>query len=346
MPLLSISIPTYNRAKCLARLLAILQEQAANDPRVEIIVSDNASTDNTREVAEDFLRRGMQFRYVRNPVNVGGDENIRRCYAMCGGKYAWVFGDDDVIAPGALGKILALLEGSEYDLIFLAPYHFPGESDDFLPPPKLWPDAYNVTSDPVRLADLVDTHSDLMFISSVLINQERAKEVVQPDLTSYVAGNIIQLSWILPILKNLRQGLYVQAQWMGQATLNAAGGYDAGYYYGRRFRKALDSWLEPGSPLEKRLINNHLTMWVAPWLDWKWNSENMSREKIDVADPHPNLLPIYGRNFRYWLCVYPLIVLPRRLAKAWAFPWLVRRKLLRLWYQTITPSIQLERLRG
>ena len=79
LPLLSISIPTYNRAQCLGRLLAILHEQSANDPRVELIVSDNASKDGTREMAEDFLRRGMKLRYVRNDVNVGGDENIRRC---------------------------------------------------------------------------------------------------------------------------------------------------------------------------------------------------------------------------------------------------------------------------
>ena len=76
LPLLSISVPTYNRARCLERLLTILHEQSADDPRVELIVSDNASTDGTQAVAEDFLRRGMNFRYVRNQVNVGGDENI------------------------------------------------------------------------------------------------------------------------------------------------------------------------------------------------------------------------------------------------------------------------------
>ena len=112
-------------------------------------------------------------------------------------------------------------------------------------------------------------------------------------------------------------------------------------YYGRRFTKALDCWLEPGLPLSKKLINNHLTMWVAPWLDWMWNNDNLSKEKIDVADPHRNLLPVYGRNPRYWLCVYPLIVLPAFLGRIWAFPWLVRRKLLRLWYQTITPSVSI-----
>ena len=65
---------------------------------------------------------------------------------MTRGKYAWVFGDDDVIAPGALRKILSLLEASCYDLIFLAPYHFPGESDRFLPSRPLRRACSTVTS--------------------------------------------------------------------------------------------------------------------------------------------------------------------------------------------------------
>lgn len=340
LPLLSISIPTYNRSHCLARLLTILQEQAANDPRVEVIVSDNASADNTREVAEDFLRRGMSLRYVQNEVNVGGDENIRRCYAMARGRYAWVFGDDDVIAPGGLQAILSLLETSECDLVFLAPYHFP-EGARFLPSPRLRGDVVKVTTSALRLIDLVDTHSDLMFISSVIVDRRRASGLVSADLKPYVAGNIVQLGWILPVLRNLRRGMFVDAQLIGQATLNAAGGFDAGQYYGPRFTKAVNSWLEPDSPLAKRLIDNHLTMWAASWLDWKWRT--ISKEKIEVVDPHRNLVPVYGRNFRYWLCVYPLIVLPQFLAKIWAFPLLARRKLLRLWYQAIPPSAKLVR---
>jgi hypothetical protein len=80
-------------------------------------------------------------------------------------------------------------------------------------------------------------------------------------------------------------------------------------------------------------------MWAFVWLEWRWH--NISREKIEVTDPHRTLLPIYGGNPLYWACVYPIIVLPELLAKLWAFPWLVRRKLLRFLYQTITPSARI-----
>jgi abequosyltransferase len=338
-PLLSISIPTYNRMKYLERLLTILyDEQSANDPRVELIVSDNVSTDGTRAVVEDFIRRGMKLRYVCNEINRGGDDNFCRCYSRMRGKYVWIVGDDDVIAPGALQKILSLLEASEYDLLFLAPYQFPAAGDQFLPRRRLKPDVLKVTTSSLRLVDLIDTYSDFIFITAVIINKERAN--IQVDLASYVDGNIVQMAWILSVLKNLRRGMFVDAQWVGMGTFNAAGDYDGSHFYGSRFKKALNCWLEPDSPLAKKLTNNHLTMWAFVWLEWKWHST--SKVKIAVADAHRNLLPVYGRNPRYWLCVYPLIVLPEFLARVWAVPWLVRRKLLRLWYQAITPSLKLE----
>jgi len=347
VPLLSIAIPTHNRAKYLHRLLAILHEQAVNDSRVEVIVSDNASTDGTRVVVEEFLARGMKFRYVRNPENVGGDNNLLLCYTMCNGRYAWVFGDDDVIAPGALQKILWLLESAEYDLIFLAAYTFPGDSDQFLPSPTLWPAAVNGTSDPLRLVDLVDTHSDLFFITAVIINRQRAKQFVEADLSPYIDDHIVQLGWVLPVLKNLQRGVFVQAQWIGRATLNEYGGFDGPHFCGRRFMNSLDRWLNGDSALVRKMVNNHLTMCLFFLANWIWHNSTASRvHAIEIAEPHKKLVPYYGRNPRYWICVYPLIVLPKALAKAWALPWMVRRKLLRLWYQKITPSIAVPGVKG
>ena len=46
-PLLTIAIPTYNRSEDLAGLLEVLEPQLAEFPQVEVLVSDNASTDDT-----------------------------------------------------------------------------------------------------------------------------------------------------------------------------------------------------------------------------------------------------------------------------------------------------------
>ena len=101
-PLLTIAIPTYNRAACLKDLLSALADQLKDEPRVELIISDNASPDETPSVVQDFVARGLQVRYIRNAQNIGPDANFLQCFEAARGKYVWVFSDDDLIIPGAV----------------------------------------------------------------------------------------------------------------------------------------------------------------------------------------------------------------------------------------------------
>ncbi len=78
VPLISIAIPTYNRASILAETLSALAthpELMGDD--VELVISDNASTDTTAEVVRDFTARtGKAVRFSRNDRNLGIDGNI------------------------------------------------------------------------------------------------------------------------------------------------------------------------------------------------------------------------------------------------------------------------------
>src|ERR1035438_10666701 len=105
-PLLTIAIPTYNRAGCLKELLSVLADQLKDEPRVELIISDNASPDETPFVVQDFVSRGLRVRYIRNTQNIGADANFLQCFEQALGKYVWLFSDDDLIVPGGLAKIL------------------------------------------------------------------------------------------------------------------------------------------------------------------------------------------------------------------------------------------------
>jgi glycosyltransferase involved in cell wall biosynthesis len=95
-PLLSFTIPTCNRAKYLDQLLGALLKQLHGESRVELIVSDNASTDNTPAVVEAYRQQGLPIRYLRNQANHGPDFNILQCYEQAAGRYVWIFGDDDL----------------------------------------------------------------------------------------------------------------------------------------------------------------------------------------------------------------------------------------------------------
>src|SRR5262249_43627784 len=72
-PLLSICIPTYNRSHFLKECLRSLFAQTFDHSAVEVIVSDNASTDDTPNVVRKYAERYPIVKYVRNETNIGAD---------------------------------------------------------------------------------------------------------------------------------------------------------------------------------------------------------------------------------------------------------------------------------
>jgi glycosyltransferase involved in cell wall biosynthesis len=128
-PLLSICIPTYNRSGYLKRALESLRIQLADSPSlqelVEVVVSDNCSTDDTGIAAESFRQHFKHFNYVRNEKNVGFDLNILNVVKSASGTYCWYLGDDDVIVNGALEFICAALKDGKHDFIGVNAEHLP-----------------------------------------------------------------------------------------------------------------------------------------------------------------------------------------------------------------------------
>ena len=66
----------------------------------------------------------MSVSYHRHQENIGSDANFSSCFHMARGKYFWLFGDDDIIVPGALAEILHHITRQEYDLIYATSYGF------------------------------------------------------------------------------------------------------------------------------------------------------------------------------------------------------------------------------
>src|SRR5579859_6264340 len=107
-PLLTVAIPTWNRAPYLEQNLSqLLSETAMLRPDlVEILVSDNASTDETAATVEKIRQSGLVVRYVRNERNMGWAFNFAQCFDLAVGKYVVLLGDDDVFVNGALATVL------------------------------------------------------------------------------------------------------------------------------------------------------------------------------------------------------------------------------------------------
>lgn len=92
-PLVSICIPTFNREGLIWRAIeSSIHQTYAN---IEIVVVDNASTDNTREVVLKYAARDKRIKYFENTTNIGSGNNYLKCAEYATGEYAQALGSDD-----------------------------------------------------------------------------------------------------------------------------------------------------------------------------------------------------------------------------------------------------------
>jgi glycosyltransferase involved in cell wall biosynthesis len=112
-PILTIAIPTYNRATMLQAQLERLLPQLR--PEVRLCVYDNASPDETREVVAKYLSHGIS--YFRAVSNCGGGRNVFRCLEECQTEWLWILSDDDLALPDAVTGLLAVLRNQRCDFI-------------------------------------------------------------------------------------------------------------------------------------------------------------------------------------------------------------------------------------
>jgi glycosyltransferase involved in cell wall biosynthesis len=125
-PLLTILVPTFNRAGDLARLLACLDAEIPSDD-VTVLVSDNASDDETPELLAGAAAARPWLTVHRQGENVGPFRNVEWLVEnapACG--HLWLFGDDDLLVPGSLAAVLRILRDEQPAWLFL-PHLWIGE---------------------------------------------------------------------------------------------------------------------------------------------------------------------------------------------------------------------------
>ena len=108
---LSIAIPTYNGSVYIREALdSIISQLEDINEEVEIVISDNASTDQTPEIIREYQRNYPFIKYFRNDEDLGGGMNFDLAVRRSTGEYVWLFGDDDILRSGAIEKVLDVLK--------------------------------------------------------------------------------------------------------------------------------------------------------------------------------------------------------------------------------------------
>lgn len=195
-PLISIAIPTYNRAIRLQEMLNRLSTHSEiHEDWVELVVSDNASRDNTREIVEAFEKQiGKKIRYCRNATNLGIDGNIHAVSRLATGRFLLLMSDDDLLLAGALTKLRSFVE-TYPDLLFCfvnggsftGPYHPTASLPSVVPVSQPL-----ITRDPNELLMTIGAWST--FISAFFVERKAWLNVPNPEA---FIGTDIYLTHIL-----------------------------------------------------------------------------------------------------------------------------------------------------
>ena len=125
--LLSIGIPTYNRARRLQRQLSFLYEElnslsSEEKKLISISIRDNCSSDNTREIVSKsplLTTIDVNSSFTINSQNLGLSGNLKKLYTTLNGLYIWIIGDDDDLKKGIVRRVLAECKKRSYSYVFI-----------------------------------------------------------------------------------------------------------------------------------------------------------------------------------------------------------------------------------
>ncbi|MFC4800021.1 glycosyltransferase family 2 protein [Neobacillus sp. GCM10023253] len=103
-PLVSIGLPVYNGEKYIAEAIESLLSQEYTN--IEIIISDNASTDTTPQICQQYQQKDPRIHYFRNDTNIGAAKNFNRTFELSKGDFFMWQAFDDLRHPAYISKCL------------------------------------------------------------------------------------------------------------------------------------------------------------------------------------------------------------------------------------------------
>lgn len=294
-PLLTIAIPTYNRARFLNQCLKRVTDQVdAADDRVEILVSDNCSPDDTREVVAKYIDAGAKIRYLVNKENMGLDFNVAQCYKEAKGQFVVAFGDDDQLLAGSVDLILKTIqENRGCGVIHLNAFdqkHVAGASAVF--------------DTPIQF--LREISYFITFISANLINRDF---IDFNELLTYENSILNHVNLVFEASLQAKRNIVIQHKSVVGAGIENSQGYNAYQVFGVNFNvimKAVEA--RHAVPGLRREINNQLLIHFFPAVIL---IQRRAGRQFEGKKAYHILSQVYKEYPYYWLFCVPMLFLPR-----------------------------------
>ncbi len=308
-PLLSILIPTYNRADCLDLNLKCLanQLQDLNSNKIEIIVSDNCSEDHTQSIFQKYVNRDG-FHFLSGEKNIGSDLNFLKLFQRSRGQFVWIFGDDEVLYANSLRTIINTLQKNpEAGLIHMTQFghlklsDFDSHKIYELPEIEIYDDSNEF---------LQKVSYNLSFITSNIFNRKYLKpEIISLD--KFIGTSLYQYNFYLQCALGAKGNIFINGRIFSQ-LLNNSGGYKLFEVFGPNQQKVFSFFKTIGlknKTIDK--INNDLLKSFFPTF-LLFISSSRSAETEDAV--MFVLLKSFWKYLNFWIYCFPiLLIIPAKL---------------------------------
>lgn len=306
-PLLSIAIPTHNRAPYLSLTLKELRAAwpTLEEGSLEIVVSDNCSEDDTPIIVRAAIAAGLPLRSVRNDRNIGSDANIAQAFNLANGHYVLILGDDDLLVPGVLQSLMRKLQKDEYGVVCLRPY---GYSRDFMAEHPGGVGMDRIYDDAGDFLAAIGPY--LTLISACVINKSLLSGF---DAHDFCGGHLVQVHLIMNAVLRANTFLYCTGYSVA-CKRNNSGGYDFAKVFVEELGDIFDKYSTKGLPA--RTTHKFETRML-----FGYHPYYLLRQRLNptagLYDAYVKYRGRFKKRLLFWIWVAPIMRLPRYLAIVW-----------------------------
>lgn len=251
--LLSICIPTYNRAIYLEEALRNITMDQAFGEEVEIIISDNASTDETQHIAKKYTEKYNNIHYYKNEENIR-DRNFILALLRGNGRYVRLFNDTLRLKAGALGKMLEVIRNSKEN----TPLFF-YQNIDFL--------NTNVNQNK-KISGISSFISNTSYLVTWIANFGNWREIVEkiPFPNECAPLLFTQVDWSFKIVETYKEVRIYYGDYFEAVVPNKKGGYNLFEVFVNNYLSIVRKYLSGGFILQRekyRLFRYFCCQWIS-----------------------------------------------------------------------------------
>lgn len=302
MTVLTILIPTFNRAADLRKLLDQLSiETNGLEDLVSVKIFDNHSIDNTFAIAKNYTSTRGSWLLVRNHSNIGADRNFLLAISSVNSPYFWMIGDDDLPRSGFLRLLVDLLQQRKPDLVYLNSIGKPVVSAADLP----------------KIHGLVATQKDAetfakdiniftTFISAWIVNYQVLCNVgvCSTTLSKGIGSFLIQLGWIFPLIRRDSVLLEISDPCILATNGDCWGGFRFLEVFCINYPKAVNSYFTRDRALRQALIRSYIENGMPQRIRGLRNGifgKGFNQESLIFV----RCVALLGGYKSFWTCVLP-----------------------------------------